>query len=277
MKKIPDKVPVRVRRGSRIFLLLLSETSLLLGVYLYAYPAIANMYWPWPIKPLATRFLGAIFLAITFGCWSTLRADLWQRGKILVLVGAVFYGLTGIISILQAVLLNTISIWLWTLYFLGASTGLFLVLKKYGWYMTRGDFLDEPGVSKISRLFFRIQTVIVGVFGAILFFLPDLAQTQFWPWKVAFAPTLQVFGALFLSTCLATGWASIQKDKGRHRILLPLDASFPVLALLAVFLDWNTVTVESPGWLVTMVWVGLYMFVALGSTILYYRTRIRWK
>lgn len=277
MKKIPDKVPVRLRRPSRFFLLLLSETSLLLGVYFYAYPGIANMYWAWPIKPLATRFLGAIFLAITLGCWSTLRADLWQRGKILVLVGAVFYGLTGLVSISQVVSLNTINIWLWTFYFLGASTGLFLVLKKNGWYMTRGDFLDEPGASKDSRLFFRIQTVIVGVFGAILFFLPDLSQSQFWPWKVAFTPTLQVFGALFLSTCLATGWASIQKDKGRHRILLPLDASFPALALLAVFLDWITVTVESPSWLVTMVWVGLYMFVALGSTILYYRTRIRWR
>jgi uncharacterized membrane protein YozB (DUF420 family) len=250
---------------------------MLVGAYFYAYPVLASGYWPWPVKGLAARFLGAIFLAITFGCWSTLRSDLWQRGKILVLVGAVFYSLIGTVSVAEAISLNTVNVWLWTVYFLGASIGLFLVLGKYGWYMTRGDFLDEPGASRTSQRFFRIQTVIVGVFGSILFFLPSIGQAQFWPWKVAFLPTLQVFGALFLSTCLATGWASIQKDKGRLRILLPLDASFPALALLAVFLDWNTVVVESPSWLVTLVWIGLYLFVAVGSTILYWKIRVRWK
>lgn len=248
----------------------------MVGVYFYAYPALASGYWPWPVKALAVRFLGAIFLAITFGCWSTLRSDLWQRGKILVLVGAVFYGLTGIVSVSEAVSRSTVSAWLWSAYFLGASIGLFLVLRKYGWYMPKGDFLDEPDARRASLWFFRIQTLIVGVFGSILVFLPSVGRAQFWPWKVALLPTLQVFGALFLSTCLATGWASIQKDIGRLRILLPLDASFPTLALLAVFLDWNTVVVESPSWLVTLVWIGLYLFVAVGSTILYWKTRARW-
>jgi hypothetical protein len=255
---------------------LLSESSFLIGVYFYAYPAIARTFWPWTVASLAVRFLGAIFLAITFGCWSVLREDLWQRSKILVLVGGTFYFLSGIVTFYQALLLNSLIAWLWTLYFLLASLGLFVVLRTYGWFMTIGDFLDEPGTGKMARLFFRVQTIIVGIFGSILVLLPDLGQMQFWPWRVSMPATLQIFGSLFIATCLATGWASVQKDRGRMRILLPLDASFPSLALVAVFWDRNVIVQQSPSWLVTAVWVGLYLFVAIGSTILYWKIRVRW-
>jgi membrane protein implicated in regulation of membrane protease activity len=82
--------------------------------------------------------------------------------------------------------------------------------------------------------------------------------------------TLQTFAALFLATCLATGWATRQKDPERIKVLLPLDAVFPSLALLAVVISWSVIVAESPSWLVTGVWVGLYSFVAAGSTILYF-------
>ena len=116
-----------------------------------------------------------------------------------------------------------------------------------------------------ARWFFRIQTIVVGIFGAMMLLLPDLAQRQFWPWSVA-TQSMQMFAALFLATCLATGWASIQTDIGRMRVLLPLDAIFPSLALLAVGIHWDQVSANA---LVTGVWVFLYSFVATGSTFLY--------
>ena len=127
--------------------------------------------------------------------------------------------------------------------------------------------LDPPW--KLARLFFRVQTVAVGVFGSFMLFIPELALDQFWPWDVAF-PTLQTFAALFLATCLATGWASLQTEKARIRALLPLDAIFPTLALLAVGIHWNIIRNESPSDLVTGVWVFLYAFVAVGSTYLFF-------
>ena len=127
--------------------------------------------------------------------------------------------------------------------------------------------MDSPG--KSARLFFRIQTVAVGVFGSFMLFIPELALDQFWPWDVAL-PTLQTFAALFLATCLATGWASLQTEKARIRALLPLDAIFPTLALLAVGIHWNIIRTESPSDLVTGVWVFLYAFVAVGSTYLFF-------
>jgi hypothetical protein len=125
---------------------------------------------------------------------------------------------------------------------------------------------------KGARLFFGIQTGAVGNFGIMMLLVPGLAQQEFWPWKV-YVSTLQTFAALFLATCLATGWATRQKDPERIKVLLPLDAVFPSLALLAVGISWSVIVAESPSWLVTGVWVGLYSFVAAGSTILYFTLR----
>src|SRR5205809_7699855 len=83
---------------SRIFLLTLSGINLALGLIFYISPATVISYWPWPVKELATSFLGAIFLAISLGCWSAIQAKVWQRAETLVLVGGAFFGLTGVPS-----------------------------------------------------------------------------------------------------------------------------------------------------------------------------------
>ncbi len=269
-----DKKPKRLGRNSRLFLLDLSLVNMILGVIFYLHPSFVIGLWPWQVKELAVRFLGAIFLAITVGCWSALRAKLWQRAKVLPLVGAVFFGITGIVTLANAASQNsfTITTWAWMIYFLAASLGLFLILHQYGWYRRPQDLLPQDSPWKLANAFFRAQTVVVGVFGFFMLFIPDLAQEEFWPWKVAI-PTLQTFAALFLATCLATGWASQQMDRGRIRVLLPLDAIFPALALLAVGVHWNVIMNESPSGLVTAVWVFLYAFVAAGSAYLYFASK----
>src|SRR6267378_2837369 len=204
-----SKRPIELGRDARLFLLFLSEINLVMGALFFAYPSLVIELWPWPVMALAVRFIGAIFLAIAFGCWSALRAKIWQRAKVLVLVGGTF---------------------------------------------------------------FRIKTLIVGVFGIMMLLLPDVAQHQFWPWLVA-TPSLQMFSGLFLATCLATGWASLQTDMGRIRVLLPLDVIFPSLALLAVGIHWDVISIQSPSALVTGVWVFIYAFVAVGSAYLYFYSR----
>ena len=258
---------------SRTFLLLLSGVNLAIGLVFYIYPPFVISYWPWPVKELAVRFLGAIFLAIAFGCWSAVRAERWQRAKILVLVGGTFFGITGIVSLVRGITVSSdTSTWAWTAYFLIAATGCFALLQRYGWHRTQKEVLTGPPIPRGARVFFGIQTSAVGIFGIMMLLLPGLAQQEFWPWKV-YVSTLQTFAALFLATCLATGWATIQKDPERIKVLLPLDAVFPSLALLAVGIGWSVIVAESPSWLVTGVWVGLYSFVAAGSTILLFTLR----
>jgi len=259
-------------RYSRTFLLLLSGINLALGLIFYIYPPFVISYWPWPVKELAVRFLGAIFLAIAFGCWSAVHAEQWQRAKILVLVGGTFFGITGIVSLVRGITVSSdSSTWAWTGYFLIAAAGCLLLLQRHGWHRRQTE-TPTSTLPRGARLFFGIQTSVVGIFGIMMLLLPDVAQQEFWPW-VVYVSTLQTFAALFLATCLATAWASMQKDPERIRVLLPLDAIFPTLALLAVGISWNVIMAQSPSGLVTSVWVGLYSFVAAGSTVLYLTLR----
>jgi len=260
---------VLLDRYSRTFLLSLSGINLVLGLVFYAYPSFIISYWPWPVKELAARFLGAIFLAIAFGCWSAVHAEQWQRAKILVLVGGTFFGITGIVSLVRGITVSSdASTWVWTGYFLIAAAGCLLLLQRYGWHRKQAE-TPTSTMPRGARLFFGIQTSAVGIFGIMMLLVPGLAQQEFWPWKV-YVSALQTFAALFLATCLATGWATQQKDPERIKVLLPLDAVFPSLALVAVAISWSVIAAESPSGLVTGVWVGLYSFVAAGSTILYF-------
>src|SRR3989442_15645151 len=124
-----SKRSVELGREARLFLLFLSEIDLVMGALFFAYPNLVIELWPWRVGPLAVRFIGAIFLAIAFGCWSALRAKIWQRAKILVLVGGTFFGITSIVSIALAatagggVVISTL-----TGYFLVSSPGKFFLL-----------------------------------------------------------------------------------------------------------------------------------------------------
>src|SRR5881392_3009691 len=173
-------LPTPLGQYSRIFLLTLSGINLGLGLIFYFSPGTVISYWPWPVKELATRFLGAIFLAISLGCWSAIQAKVWQRAKILVLVRG-------------ATVSSNATIWVWTVYFLTASAGCLIILVNYRWHRKETEVIGRTLAPRLAKVFFGVQTSVVGIFGIMMLLLPSLAQEQFWPWKVA-TPTLQTFG-----------------------------------------------------------------------------------
>src|SRR5438552_16181292 len=97
-----SKRPVELGRDARLFLLFLSEINLVMGALFFVYPSLVIGLWPWTVKALAVRFIVAIFLAIAFGCWSALRAKIWDSAEILVLVGRKFFGITSSVAIVIA-------------------------------------------------------------------------------------------------------------------------------------------------------------------------------
>src|SRR5947199_4116967 len=156
-----SKRSVELGRDARLFLLFLSEINLVMGALFFVYPSLVIGLWPWTVKALAVRFIGAIFLAIAFGCWSALRAKIWQRAKILVLVGGTFFGITSIVAIVLAVsqgggyVIST-----WTGYFLVARMGNFYLLERYGWPRQHQDRLVVSEPWKTAGSFFLTQAVI---------------------------------------------------------------------------------------------------------------------
>src|SRR5213080_476060 len=281
MKTRTDTTPINdstpdvhhLGRYGRIFLLALSLINLGLGIVFYTSPGAVISYWPWPVKELATRFLGAIFLAISLGCWSAIQARLWQRAKILVLVGGSFFWLTGIVSIFRgATVSSNAAIWVWTVYFLTASAGCLIILVNYRWHRKETEVIGRTLAPRLAKVFFGVQTSVVGIFGIMMLLLPSLAQEQFWPWKVL-PPTLQTFASEVITTSRASSSMILPKYPSRIIVLLPLDAIFPSLALIAVGISWNIIVAESPSWTVTAVWLVLYSFVAVGSTLLHLTTR----
>src|SRR5207253_7808647 len=129
-----SKRPVELGRDVRLFLLFLSEINLVMGGLFFVYPSLVVSLWPSSVKALVVRFIGAIFLAIAFGCWSALSANIWQRAKILVLVGGTVFGITSIVSIvLAASQAGGGVISACNGYFLAASLGIFYFLNRYGW------------------------------------------------------------------------------------------------------------------------------------------------
>src|SRR6266571_8661464 len=150
--------PTALKQYPRVFLLFLSVINLGLGLVFYIAPLTVAPYWPWPVKELATRFLGAIFFAISLGCWSALKAKLWQRAKILVLVGGSFFGLTGIVSIVRgATVSSNATIWAWTSYFLAASAGCLILLVNYKWHRKQPEVIGRKIVMPPARVFFGVQ------------------------------------------------------------------------------------------------------------------------
>src|SRR5881296_194405 len=172
----PKSNDILLDKYSRTFLLLLSGINFALGLIFYIYPPFVISYWPWLVKELAVRFLGAIFLAIAFGCWSAVHADKWQRAKILVLVGATFFGITGIVSLVRGITVSSdSSTWVWTGYFLVATAGCLLLLQRYGWHRRQAE-TPTSTMPRGARLFFGIQTGAVGIFGITMLLVPGLAQ-----------------------------------------------------------------------------------------------------
>src|SRR5437867_2886420 len=161
--------PAPIPRDARLFLLFLSEINLVVGALFYVYPDISISLWPWAVKPLAVRFFGAIFLAITFGCWTALRARMWQRAKILLLVGGTFFGIASIVASGQVFDPNPpIAIWAWFTFFGASAIGCLVLLWRHGWSRENEKESIKHTLPTYARFFFGFQTLIVGFFGIIM-------------------------------------------------------------------------------------------------------------
>lgn len=230
--------------------------NVVLGVAFLVIPAVAAAIFPWPLPPLAARFMGSLFLAGA-ACGSVNIALGVSRGLTvlaLMAVGDLLIAATGVLA-LGEIGLTSQMLW-WLGLFVGVAAVLLLTVVP----AVRG-LPDVPVPMPGSlRRYFRIHLCVVLPVGLAMFLFPVWAQ-PLWPW--AMTPiNVRLLGAFFAGAALTSFWC--QRQRSWHSVV-------PTLALYAVFASAATVAsvihfgLFDAGRLATWAFFALYVFVAVGG------------
>jgi hypothetical protein len=91
-----------------------------------------------------------------------------------------------------------------------------------------------PRAVRWIPVFIALLTVPVG---ALMFFFPEIGRAR-WPWDLANAINVRLFGALFLSVGAAALWSWRLPSWYGYDVLYPGAATFSIVALVAALLHW---------------------------------------
>lgn len=159
---------------------------------------------PWAATPLNARFIASLYLATGIGVL------LCGLGRNFLQIRIVLIGIGVATSVLFVLTL-------FRLYFYPGEVpklplpwlviyAIDAVLVAFGiWYFRAEKPLRAPApwaANPLSSLWIA-QTVILGVVGALMLLLPDVA-VPLWPWGVT-VPLTQLYGAFFLALAVVTG------------------------------------------------------------------------
>ena len=256
------------------YLIIVLAVSLLIGLPMYLFPSVMSSgFWPYSMKPLATRMFASMFLAVALAMTLALWESNWESVKILFIQGTPMYGLILLAALmnfpkLQLTIAGTIA---WLALFSALTLGsLFIFLERSirAKKETDSTHMRTP-IHRGLKYSLLLHTIIVVAFGLQMLIVPDVAL-NFWPWTLP-SIIMQGLGGLFIGITVGTGWAYTQKSLERVKIALPAYTTFSTLVLLAVAIDWNVITTESPSTQVTLLWLVLYAYTALYALYYYLR------
>jgi hypothetical protein len=229
---------------------------------------------PWPIGPLALRFLGAALIALAVsaglvaarpdpptikafttgtaigGSWFLLHAVVhaedfdWSRPLAYVWAGGL--GLGWVASLLAASLQQPAS-----------------------WYGSPA-LPPTPLAIRWIPVFIGLLT---GAVGALMFFFPESGRAR-WPWELSNAVNVRLFGALFLSVGSAALWSARQPSWYGYDLIYPGAATFSIVALIAALLHWPLFD-EHP--LAKWLFVAIYFLAGVLGYYPYLRYSLRWR
>jgi hypothetical protein len=243
----------------RTFLWLHTAIVGLAGLAFYLLPAAAGAAWPWPLPPLAARFVGSLLIASALNTGLTAMAhnDLPISGALL--MGLVLYGLialTGVMALGEPGMVGWLPIWIAVFGGLSLLSGALLATRtgaQLGYIGTRPH-------SRQLRGLLLFDCLLVAPVGLMMYLTPTLAQS-FWPWDLP-PINIRLIGSIFVATMIVSFWALRQRSWEEVRPSVATGGVFATLALIASLLHFN---LFNPNRAITWLFVALYTFVALGA------------
>lgn len=241
-------VDMRIRSRLSGAFMVAALLLLVAGLYLFVFaesvatlPAAARAgnAWPWPIGPLALRFVASLVLSGALACYLVARRP--DRATV-----AAFANVLAIVSgalLLHAVVNAGVINWskplsfAWMLVLALALAGtVYMIIKMRATRAASGQPLAvTPKTARGIALFIFLLTGLVGL---VMFLLPDFGRER-WPWDLANSTNVQLLGAVFLAVSLNSLLTWLQPGWYGYDIFFPVAGTFATVALIASFMHWN--------------------------------------
>jgi hypothetical protein len=250
---------------------------LVAGLYLFVFAesvatlpanARAGNPWPWPIGPLALRFVASLVLSGALACYLVARRP--DRPTV-----AAFANVLAIVSgalLLHAVVNLDVLDWsrplayAWLLVLALALAGsVYMVLRMSGSRATATHPL--PATPRTARGIALFIFMLTGLVGAVMFLLPGVGRER-WPWDLANTTNVQLLGAVFLAVSLSSLLSWLQPSWYGYDIFYPTAGKFAAAALVASFMHWNLFAVRP---VTSWVFVAVYVLGAVMGFYPYFR------
>lgn len=235
----------------------------LAGFLFFAFPRESATVWPWPLAPLAARFMGSLFVggaACSLVCLRS-RDNRGPFALVLLAAGDTLIALTGLLGV--ASIGFTPKMIAFLIYFIGFALLLTLAVVPE---MNRAANAPGTPVTRALRGFFLIHLLVVLPVGTSMVFLPSWAQ-PLWPWQMT-PINVRLIGSFFFGAAFISLWALRQQSRESLRPVLALYAFFASLATVASLIHFN---LFDPARATTWAFFALYVFVAGGSWLFWLR------
>ncbi len=240
------------------------------GFGLFLIPKLVTPLWPWDLLPFNARFLGAVYAA---SCIAAIMQTAYARWSPARLVTPMIFIFTAVIIILSVVYLGLFDfqrweVWVW--FFL--YTILPINAAYHLWLYRNIPPANSTPLAGSTRAILSAESLILGVYGLALIFIPSIAKT-IWSWEIDNFHA-QLYSVTFLTPALGAyiltkGATKIEwQTLGFAQVVLGL---FPIVGVIIVDASVKRVLWSAPGtwaWFalfIAMLFLGIWMLIEAGK------------
>ena len=151
------------------------------GFGLFFAPKLVVHLWPWELLPFNARFLGAVYAASCLAAIMQTAYARWSPGR---LVTPMIFIFTAIIIILSFAYLGQFDfqrweVWVWFILYI-----IIPINAAYHLWLYRNlPPADSTPLTNSAQMILMAQTVILGLYGLALIFIPTIAK-MIWSWEI---------------------------------------------------------------------------------------------